>query len=397
MSSVEEKVCLLGRDRSTSLVREYNSIGVTLLVEQDEDHEPLILHDLTGPIAPQPDHVEKHDDLVSFVSSEDWDAEDLDLEGFPQSDIDGQATLSSEIASMTKNLIGCGALSLANGIALSSNSPNGVFAGVFWILLFGVVFGYFCWLIAKVCQMTGHTTYRGIWQATVGLEGALAVSIANALKAALADLAYATILSDTMGSLFDAAGWKVPRTVCLLLVTICGILPLCMLENLHVLAPFSLLGTAGVVFTAGAMGIRYIDGSYKPGGIFYDDIDPSFQPEFGNIDNSWSMAILPFVCMCYEAYVMHYNSARFYTELKGKTLPRFGIAVGSSFSISAVMYVVIASFGYLTFGGNSSGYILNNYSPYDPLATISRLAIGVSTLVSSVIDERLVRQTYLAN
>jgi sodium-coupled neutral amino acid transporter 11 len=77
----------------------------------------------------------------------------------------------------------------------------------------------------------------------------------------------------------------------------------------------------------------------------------------------------------------HYNSARFYTELKDRSLPRFAVAVSSSFGIAAVAYMAIASFGFLTFGGNSSGFILNNYSPYDPLANISRIAIGISVLV----------------
>lgn len=78
---------------------------------------------------------------------------------------------------------------------------------------------------------------------------------------------------------------------------------------------------------------------------------------------------------------MHYNAARFYTELKDRSLPRFATAVTSSFGLSALVYMAIASFGYLTFGGNCDGYILNNYSPYDPLAGISRLAVGLAVLV----------------
>lgn len=86
-----------------------------------------------------------------------------------------------------------------------------------------------------------------------------------------------------------------------------------------------------------------------------------------------------------QAYVMHYNSARFYTELKDRSLSRFGIAVSSSFGLSAILYMAIASFGYLTFGGNCSGYILNNYSPYDPLAFVSRIAVGLAVLVRTTI------------
>jgi len=44
--------------------------------------------------------------------------------------------------------------------------------------------------------------------------------------------------------------------------------------------------------------------------------------------------------------------------------------------------VAIALAGLLTFGGHSDGYILNNYSPHDPLATLCRVAIAFSTLLS---------------
>ena len=79
---------------------------------------------------------------------------------------------------------------------------------------------------------------------------------------------------------------------------------------------------------------------------------------------------------------MHYNSARFYTELKDASLPRFAFCVSAAFGFSSIVYIAIACLGYLTFGGNSSSYILNNYSPYDPLATLCRLAVGVSTLTT---------------
>lgn len=79
---------------------------------------------------------------------------------------------------------------------------------------------------------------------------------------------------------------------------------------------------------------------------------------------------------------MHYNAPRFYTELKNPTIQRFSVAVTSSFGLAFVVYTAIASFGFLTFGGNCSSYILNNYSPKDPLATMSRLAVGISTLTS---------------
>jgi amino acid permease len=116
--------------------------------------------------------------------------------------------------------------------------------------------------------------------------------------------------------------------------------------------------------------------------MYHDDNIPELRQSFGNRNDAFSLAVLPLVCMLYEAFVMHYNSARFYTELKRASLPRFAGAVSSAFGFSSVVYVAIACFGFLTFGGNSSNYILNNYSPFDPLANLSRMAVFISTITT---------------
>jgi Transmembrane amino acid transporter protein len=305
------------RSRSTSIVEEYGSIAVTV-VEQPETHAPVVLHDLSGPMLLNEDKTtlllqERRNSIISCISHAQSVAElptEAEILLLAQGDgggsgsnlisIGGQATISSEIASMTKNLIGCGALSLCNGIALCANRPIAVVVSSGWIILLGAIFAYFCWLIAKICQLTGRTTYRGCWQDTVGHNGSMIVSISNGLKASIANLAYATILADTTSTLLLSVGWHLSRSMCLLLVTILFILPLCLLKNLNVLAPFSLLGTAGIVLTVVAMAWRYIDGSYTPGGQYHDQIEPSLRPSFGTTNNTWSLQILPFVCMVYE-------------------------------------------------------------------------------------------------
>jgi len=170
----------------------------------------------------------------------------------------------------------------------------------------GIIFGYFCFVIAKICELTGRHTYRGIWVETVGRRGSWAVSCGTTLKAALQDLAYATILTDTLQSLLaGAAGLQVSRVACLLHVTAVALLPLCLLKNLAVLAPCSVLGTGGIVLATLAMLIRYLDGSYLPGGKYHGDIAEMYQPVFGTKNGAWGTGILPFVCMVFEANVMH--------------------------------------------------------------------------------------------
>jgi amino acid permease len=216
----------------------------------------------------------------------------------------------------------------------------------------------------------------------MGERGASTVALVNALLPGLGILSYSAILSQTLQSLFESTGWNVPRETCLLLLTATVLLPLCLLKNLNVLAPFSALGTAAIIFAKLSMIVRCLDGSYTPGGLYCADISASLQPEFGTRNSSWSLEVLPFICMVFESWVMHYNSPRFYTELRQASIPRYSQAITYSFGLSAVIYTTTAAAGFLTFGGNADSYILNNYSPMDPLATASRLAVGVSTLLT---------------
>lgn len=184
-----------------------------------------------------------------------------------------------------------------------------------------------------------------------------------------------------MKSLLESVHIHLSRVTCLLLITSVALLPMCLMKDLDALAPFSALGVASVGVAMIAMAIRCVDGTYQPGGIYYDDIANKYQPSFGHETHQWSLMVLPYVCMIFQSWVMHYNTPRFYMELKDATIPRFGRAVASSFGLSACMYIVIAAAGFLTFGGNSDSYILNNYSPNDPLATASRLGVFFSTLL----------------
>ena len=309
-------------------------------------------------------------------------------------DLGGKASVVDEVFNICKNLVGSGVLSLSGGMALFYSGGSTIYTCLlagFWITILAAVFGYFCLLIAKVCDITKSATFRGCWEESVGHTGALIVSLVNAVKPALGNLAYLTILSQTLASLFETIGWAfIGRIQSLLLITVLVLLPLCLLKNLTVLAPCSLLGTAAILLTAVSMMVRCLDGSYSPGGQFHEDIPQHYRPNFGSSSGTQgststptrSVSALPFVCMVFEAYVMHYNSPRFYTELRSATIQRFALAVSGSFAMAGAFYATVAVAGFLTFGENCDGYILNNYSPRDPLATVCRMAIALSTILT---------------
>jgi amino acid permease len=151
------------------------------------------------------------------------------------------------------------------------------------------------------------------------------------------------------------------------------------MKSLSALAPFSLLGLGGTLYTGIFMLIRLLDKSYFPGGKFFNDIvvKPSFQQRGGFAINHLAFVLLS---MLSTSYIAHYNAPKFFTELKNPTMPRFNQVVGSAFGASILFYIFIMATGFLTFGGNTLGFVLNNYAKQDFLATLARLAIGLALL-----------------
>lgn len=89
-----------------------------------------------------------------------------------------------------------------------------------------------------------------------------------------------------------------------------------------------------------------------------------------------------FLKCCNATLQAHFNAPIFYRQLKDASVPRYLKVVKGGFGMSILLYAVITSLGFLTFGGSSSGIILNNYASGDTLMGISRFAVAVSLLGS---------------
>lgn len=193
-------------------------------------------------------------------------------------------------------------------------------------------------------------------------------------------MAYSMVLADTFSALFGSS-----RTPTLVVVTSAVLLPLCLLKNLKSLAPFSLLGVLGMAYTAIAMAVRYCDGTYAlPGGSLVTQLAKELQPSFGDkgIEAVFGPNSLILVCMLATAYLAHFNAPKFYMELKDNTIARYNQVVSWSFGISILLTGVMAMLGFLTFGQNASGLVLNNYSTNDVWMSGSRIAVAVSLVFS---------------
>eukprot|EP00980_Cylindrotheca_fusiformis_P004281 scaffold918_cov126-Cylindrotheca_fusiformis.AAC.60 len=302
---------------------------------------------------------------------------------------DGSATISNEVFNLVKSIIGAGVLSLPAGIvAAFGNTPStALIPSTMLILIMGGISAYTFSLIARVCALTGASSYADAWDKTRGRESSTSwiIAASSLLDCFAGNLTYSMVLADTFQSLLATAGIHMSRTTVLTLLTTTILLPLCLVKNLSSLAPFSLVGLLGMAYTGIAIAIRFFEGSYAaPAGRFLVDLPAHMQPSFGGSIGGqvFSPKALILVSMLSTAYIAHFNAPKFYKELKNNTLKRFNIVTTASFGFSIAFYAAVSTMAFLTFGGATAGMVLNNYSTNDMLLSASRFAVALSLVFS---------------
>ena len=298
---------------------------------------------------------------------------------------EGSATITQEIFNLVKAIVGAGVLALPAGIAAFANAPSALYPAIFLITAIGILSGYGFGLIGRSCALTGSKSFREAWTKSVSETTVWIPVWVVTLKTVFAILGYSMILKDTFYALALTAGFQVNKIALFAGLTSAVLLPLCLLKDLTSLAPFSLLGSLGMVYTAVAMSIRYFGNAYVPTiGQFAADLPEHLAPAFGTAGATgvFSPSVSILLGMLSTSYMAHFNAPKFYTELRDNTIPRFMKVVGASFGFSIAIFALMASVGFLTFGANSSGLILNNYSTRDALMSVSRIAVALSLVFS---------------
>jgi amino acid permease len=271
---------------------------------------------------------------------------------------DGTATIPNEVFNLIKSIVGAGVLSLPYGVAAFGNAPSAMFPAVILITFMGALSAYTFGLIGRICQQTNTASYADAWDVTVGTSSSWLVAFSCFIDCFAGNLSYSMILADTIQNLAASAGFAITRTSALLGVTATVLTPLCLLKNLSSLAPFSLVGIIGTVYTAAAMGLRYFGKAYQPGGMYFTS--QLTTPIFGTAGASAALGpkALILACMLSNAYIAHFNAPKFLNELKNNTMARFNQVIAWSFGASVAIYSLMTAFGFLTFGTLSLFFLM---------------------------------------
>jgi Transmembrane amino acid transporter protein len=189
----------------------------------------------------------------------------------------GTADHTAQVLNLVKTIIGAGVLGLPAGMAASFGTSQTLPRSIFLLVLIGWLAAHGFHHVGSVCRVTGSTSYSQAWERTVAAPGTTWIPNTACVMVTVGTvLTYSMVLADTIPSLLapmlqsiGLANLPVTRNGVLWILTVTTILPLCLLQSLKALAPFSLLGICGMVYTGVIMALRSMDGSYAlPNGRF---------------------------------------------------------------------------------------------------------------------------------
>ncbi|CAJ1390406.1 unnamed protein product [Effrenium voratum] len=263
--------------------------------------------------------------------------------------------------------------------------PRCAQAGSFLAVLFAMLMGYTFSIMGRVCAVTGQRSHKDCAKEVSGPLLGEAMALTLLVKTVFTCLAFAIVIGESFSRILHYCGFTgamATTQAALLLICVFVLVPLCLQRELSVLAYTSMIGCLGQVWVVFTMHIRYMDGSYRPGGRFYDQVAPKDQPDFSDGVIYWKTSAATFVLLgsLATAFIAHYNAPKYYAQLQDATPAKFTKVVCGAFAFATIIYFWIMAVGYLTFGSAAEGLILNNYSEQDGLVTTARFAISFAVV-----------------
>lgn len=296
-------------------------------------------------------------------------------------------TVSTGTINLVKSIVGAGVLSLPAGVGAFADSKAAVLPAAAILTALGAASAYSFSVLGRVCAAYDVDTYKDAWAKSVGEKSAWVVTACCTFTPALACLSYSIIMGDAFAALI-AASSPGPGTMAALnalggarratigALAVGALWPLCSLKSLAALAPTSALGTGGVLYTAGFMAKRCLDGTYAAGGRFAKECGVA---TFGDTLGFGSVNLGVYLAMCGTAYMAHFNAPSFFQDA-GKKMKPYNAVIRNGFGLSILLNIAFMAAGFNTFGKGAKGLVLNNYATTDALAVVARALFGVSVV-----------------
>ncbi|KAM7403075.1 hypothetical protein PAMA_003821 [Pampus argenteus] len=303
------------------------------------------------------------------------------------------ASFASSVFNLMNAIMGSGILGLAYAMA-----STGIVSFCILLVLVSSLAAYSIHLLLKLCDQTGINSYENLGERALQKPGKVLVGIAIVIQNIGAMSSYLFILKSELPAAInsflspDDAGdaWYEDGRLLLILVTLCVVLPLSILPKIGFLGYTSSLAFLFMLYFAVVIVVKKwsipcplphnvtaSSGGYQ----ISNSSDSECTPQLFVISSKSAYAIptMAFSFLCHTAILP------IYCELDRPTKSRMQNVANVSISLSFLLYLVSALFGYLTFYAHVNSELLlgyNTYLPRDIMVITVRLAILVSVLLT---------------
>ncbi|XP_053926373.1 putative sodium-coupled neutral amino acid transporter 11 isoform X2 [Cuculus canorus] len=267
----------------------------------------------------------------------------------------GNGNLASAAFNIINSIIGSGVIGLPY-----SMKEAGFPLGVLLLLVVACITDYSIILLIKGGNLSGTNSYQELVRKTYGL---------------VAMISYNIITGDTLTKVFQRIPGVAPDSVLadrhfiILLTTVIFTLPLSLYRDIAKLGKVSLSSLILNVVILVIVMVRTV----------------TFSPQVPKSENAWVFAkpnAVQAVGVMSFAFICNHNSFLVYGSLEEPTLKNWSRVTHVSASFAAVISVVFAACGYMTFTGYTEGDIFENYCRDDNLATFGRFCYGVTVILT---------------
>lgn len=267
-----------------------------------------------------------------------------------------ESSLTSSILNLIKNLIGASMLAMPYGTSIS-----GVFPSIIMCLLIGCVSAYTFGLIGILCGETKSSSYRQVCERILGKKYGIAVDAILALYALPCCIGYGIFTCDCMRvmlvELFPAAKGEfyTSRPFIGIIMTLGVLLPLCSLRTLNSLTFTSVLGLGAILYCYVFVAMDLAQHS----DILSDHLAMAnmWTPPSGSL-----FGVFPIANIYSSCFLVHYNSSKFFYELRNPT-PRRVVIMSYVSTLAVVLFCgSFAVMGFARFGQLTPGNLLKGYS-----------------------------------
>ncbi|XP_062851763.1 probable sodium-coupled neutral amino acid transporter 6 [Trichomycterus rosablanca] len=298
------------------------------------------------------------------------------------------SSFTSSVFNLMNAIMGSGILGLAYAMA-----NTGIVGFSILLLLVSSLAAYSIHLLLSVCDQTGLKSYEALGERAFNKAGQILVACTILIQNIGAMASYMFILKmelpPTISGFLkaeDSGAWYENGVVVLILVTVCVVLPLALLPKIGFLGYSSSLSFFFMLFFAAVVVVKkWSIPCPLPSNSTVSMISNSSVSDcrahlfIFSRKSAYAVPTMAFSFLCHTAILP------IYTELHRPTKRRMQNIANVSISLSFLVYLVSAVFGYLTFYSQVDSELLRGYDVYlprDVVVMVVRLAILLAVLLT---------------